>query len=89
MTWDQVRAVMGPGALDPLTKELIYLAVSAANNCEYCLHTHSHAARAKGMTDAMFAELMQVVLLASQTNRIAISLQVTVDDRYLAPAAAR
>ncbi|MFN7887820.1 MAG: carboxymuconolactone decarboxylase family protein, partial [Betaproteobacteria bacterium] len=89
MTWDQVRAVMGPGALDPLTKELIYLAVSAANNCEYCLHTHSHAARAKGMTDAMFAELMQVVLLASQTNRIAIGLQVTVDDRYLAPAAAR
>ncbi|MFN7572592.1 MAG: carboxymuconolactone decarboxylase family protein [Betaproteobacteria bacterium] len=89
MTWDQVRAVMGPGALDPLTKELIYLAVSAANACEYCLHTHSHAARAKGMTDAMFAELMQVVLLASQTNRIAIGLQVPVDDRYLAPAVAR
>lgn len=89
MTWDQVRAVMGPGALDPLTKELIYLAVSAANNCEYCLHTHSHAARAKGMTDAMFAELMQVVVLASQTNRIAIGLQVPTDERYLAPAVGR
>jgi AhpD family alkylhydroperoxidase len=89
MSWDQVRQVMAPGALDALTKELIYLAVSAVNNCEYCLHTHSHAARAKGMTDAMFAELMQVVLLASQTNRAAIGLQVPLDERYRAPALGR
>jgi AhpD family alkylhydroperoxidase len=89
MSWDQVRQVMGPGALDPLTKELVYLAVSAVNNCEYCLHTHSHAARAKGMTAEMFAELMQVVLLASQTNRIAIGLQVPLDERYREPALAR
>jgi len=85
MTWSQVKAVMGPGALDPVTKELIYLAVSATNNCEYCLHTHLHAAHAKGMTAAMFAELMQVVVLAAQTNRIAIGLQVPVDERYCAP----
>ncbi len=84
-TWQQVKAVMGPGALDPLTKELIYLAVSAANNCEYCLHTHAHAAGAKGMTQAMFNELMQVILLASQTNRIAIGLQVPLDERYRQP----
>lgn len=82
LTWAQVKAVMGPGALDPLTKEFIYIAVSAANNCGYCLHTHAASARAKGMTPGMFAELMQVVVLASQTNRIAIGLQVEVDDRY-------
>ncbi|MGL4573171.1 MAG: carboxymuconolactone decarboxylase family protein [Burkholderiaceae bacterium] len=81
-TWRNVKEVMGPGALDPLTKELIYIAVSAANNCEYCLHTHNAAARAKGMTDAQFNELMQVVILASQTNRVAIGLQVPVDDKY-------
>ena len=83
LTWEQVKAVMGPGALDPLTKELIYLAVSALNNCEYCLHTHAASARAKGMNDAMLHELMQVVTLASQTNRIAIGYQVATDERYL------
>lgn len=88
-TWGDVKRVMAPGALDALTKELVYLAVSAANNCGYCLHTHAAAARAKGMTDAMFNELMQVVVLASQTNRIAIGLQVEVDPRYLQPAAPR
>jgi len=82
MTWEQVKAVMGPGALDPLTKELIYLAVSAINNCDYCLHTHAASARAKGMNDAMLHELMQVVTLASQTNRIAIGYQVETDERY-------
>jgi AhpD family alkylhydroperoxidase len=85
LTWEQVKAVMGPGALDPLTKEFIYIAVSAANNCGYCLHTHAASARAKGMTPGMFAELMQVVVLASQTNRIAIGLQVEVDERYTEP----
>lgn len=81
-TWQTVKQVMGPGALDPLVKELIYIAVSAANNCGYCLHTHNAAARGKGMTDAMFNELMQVVYLASQTNRIAVGLQVPVDEKY-------
>jgi len=86
-TWGEVKRVMAPGALDALTKELVYLAVSAANNCSYCLHTHAAAARAKGMSEAMFGELMQVVYLASQTNRIAIGLQVEVDERYARPPA--
>jgi AhpD family alkylhydroperoxidase len=87
MTWSQVKQVMAPGALDPLVKELVYIAVSAANNCAYCLHSHTHAARAKGMTDAMYAELLQVIALASQTNRLAIALQVPTDDRYRDPPA--
>jgi AhpD family alkylhydroperoxidase len=87
-TWSQVKRVMAPGALDPLVKELIYVAVSAVNACEYCLHTHTHAARAKGMSDAMYAELLQVIALASQTNRLAIALQVPVDERYRNPPAA-
>jgi AhpD family alkylhydroperoxidase len=86
-TWAEVKRVMAPGALDALTKELVYVAVSAANNCSYCLHTHTASARAKGMTEAMFNELMQVVYLASQTNRIAIGLQVEVDARYAQPPA--
>ena len=86
-TWAQVKQVMAPGALDPLTKELIYIAISAVNNCAYCVHTHTHAARARGMTDAMHAELLQVLALASQTNRLAIALQVPVDERYREPPA--
>jgi AhpD family alkylhydroperoxidase len=86
-TWAQVKQVMAPGALDPLTKELIYIAISAVNNCAYCVHTHTHAARAQGMTDAMHAELLQVLALASQTNRLAIALQVPVDERYREPPA--
>jgi AhpD family alkylhydroperoxidase len=86
-TWSQVKQVMAPGALDPLTKELIYIAISAVNNCAYCVHTHTHAARARGMTDAMHAELLQVLALASQTNRLAIALQVPVDERYREPPA--
>ncbi len=84
-TWAQVKRIMAPGALDALTKELIYIAVSAANNCSYCLHTHTASARAKGLSDPMFNELMQVVYLASLTNRIAIGLQVDVDARYAQP----
>lgn len=90
-TWREVKRVMAPGALDALTKELVYIAMSAANNCSYCLHTHTASARAKGMSEAMFNELMQVVYLASLTNRVAIGLQVEVDARYAqspAPAAA-
>jgi AhpD family alkylhydroperoxidase len=86
-TWSEVKRVMAPGALDALTKELVYIAVSAANSCSYCLHTHTAAARAKGMSEQMFSELMQVVYLASQTNRIAVGLQVEIDARYAQPDA--
>jgi AhpD family alkylhydroperoxidase len=84
-TWDQVKEVMKPGAIDSVTKEMIYIAVSAANNCDYCLHTHTAAARSKGMTEAMFSELMDVVALASQTNRIAVGYQIETDEKFLKP----
>ncbi len=84
-TWAQVKAVMGtPGALDPLTRELIYVAVSVANGCEYCVHSHTAAAKAKGMTEAQHAELISVIMLASSTNALANALQVPVDSRFLA-----
>jgi len=86
-TWNEVKRTMAPGALDALTKELVYIAVSAANNCSYCLHTHTAAARAKGMSETMFSELMRVVYMASLTNRIAIGLQIEVDERYVHPPA--
>ena len=86
-TWAQVKAVMGtPGALDPLTRELIYVAVSVANGCEYCVHSHTAAARARGMTDAQHAELISVVMLAASTNALATALQVPVDARFDAGA---
>ena len=84
-TWDQVKAVMKPGAIDAVTKEMIYIAVSAAHQCDYCLHTHTAAARAKGMTEEMMGELMAVIALASQTNAIATSYQVETDAKYLNP----
>ena len=80
--WSQAQQVMKPGALDAVTKELIYIAVSAANSCEYCVHSHTAAARAKGMTDAQHAELLAVVAMASQTNALASSLQVPVDEAF-------
>lgn len=80
--WASVKQVMAPGALDALTKELVYIAVSATNNCEYCSHSHTAAARAKGMTDAMFMELMAVVGLANETNRLANGLRIPVDERF-------
>ncbi len=83
-TWDRVQAVMAPGALDPLVKELVYIAVSTANNCSYCVHSHTAAARAKGMTPDQHAELLQVIALASHTNALATALQVDVDDRFKA-----
>lgn len=83
-TWDQIRAVMAPGALDPMTKELIYIAVSVANGCEYCTHSHTAAARAKGMTEAQYAELLAVIGLAHQTNGLVTTLQVEVDDAFKA-----
>lgn len=80
--WESVKQVMAPGALDPLVKEMVYLAVSATNGCEYCSHSHTAAARRKGMTDAMLMELMAVVGLANQTNRLANGLRVDVDSRF-------
>ncbi|MEZ5727138.1 MAG: carboxymuconolactone decarboxylase family protein [Burkholderiaceae bacterium] len=84
--WRQAKSVMAPGAIDALMKELIYVAVSIANNCEYCVKTHTAAARAKGMTDEQYREFMRVVALASVTNRIAIGYQIEPDERYRTPA---
>lgn len=79
-TWAEAKAVMAsPSALDPLTKELVYMAVSIANGCSYCVHSHTAAARAKGMTDAQYADLLRVVALAAKTNHLATGLQVPVD----------
>ena len=83
-TWESLREVMGPGSLDPLTKELIYVAVSIANNCEYCIRSHTAAARARGMSEAQLMELQSVVAMASETNRLAIGLQVPVDEAFKA-----
>ena len=83
-TWEEVKAVMAPGALDALTKELIYIAVSVANRCEYCIHSHTAAARAKGMSAAQHAELVAVIGLAHQTNGLVTALQVAVDDAFKA-----
>lgn len=81
-TWERLQAVMAPGALDPLTKEMIYIAVSAANGCGYCVHSHTAAARAKGMTGAQHGELLAVIGMASQTNALATALQVPVDPAF-------
>ena len=82
-TWTDVKQVMAtPSHLDPLTKELIYIAVSITNACSYCVHSHTAAARAKGMTDAQHAELLTIVALAAKTNQLATGLQVPVDARF-------
>ena len=80
--WAQVKQVMGPGALDPLVKEMVYVAVSATNGCEYCTFSHTAAARNKGMSEAMFMELMAVVGLANQTNRLANGYRVPIDPAF-------
>lgn len=83
-TWGALKEVMvAPGALDPLVKELIYIAVSVTNGCAYCVHSHTAAARAKGMTDAQHGELMAVIGMAAQTNALATSLQVPVDPEFM------
>lgn len=82
-TWRDVKAVMAtPGTLDPMTKELIYAAVSIANSCTYCVHSHTAAARAKGMTDAQHAEFLTVVALAGRTNHLLNAMQVPVDPEF-------
>jgi len=80
--WANVKQVMAPGALDPLLKEMVYVAVSATNGCEYCTYSHTAAARKRGMTDAMFLELMAVVGLANETNRLANGLRPEVDPQF-------
>ncbi len=87
-TWEDIKQVMGPGTIDPLVKEMIYVAVSVANGCEYCIRSHTAAARGKGLTEAQLAELMGIVAMASTTNRLAIGLQVPVDSAFLPPAGA-
>jgi AhpD family alkylhydroperoxidase len=81
-TWEGVKSVMAPGALDPLVKEMLYIAVSVANCCQYCINSHTAAARKKGMTDEMLAELMAVVGMAGQTNSLANGLQIEVDKAF-------
>ncbi|MBV7396053.1 carboxymuconolactone decarboxylase family protein [Mameliella sediminis] len=81
-TWDRLKAVMGPGALDPLVKEMLYVAVSATNGCAYCAHSHTASARAKGMTPEMYGELLAVIGMANQTNALANAMQVPVDDLF-------
>jgi AhpD family alkylhydroperoxidase len=83
-TWDRAQAVMAPGALDPLVKELVYVAVSTVNGCGYCVHSHTAAARAKGMTAAQHGELMAVIAMAMQTNALAVAMGVEVDERFQA-----
>ncbi len=84
-TWESIKQVMAPGALDALTKELIYVAVSATNQCGYCIASHTAGARKAGMSDSMFAELMAVVGMANETNRLASGYQVEIDDRFRTP----
>ena len=81
-TWLSIKEIMGPGALDALTKEMIYLAVSATNQCGYCISSHTAAARKTGMSEAMFAEMMAVVGMANETNRLASGYQIEVDEQF-------
>ena len=81
-TWESVKQVMAPGALDPLTKEMIYLAVSASNQCGYCIASHTAGARKAGMTPDMFGELMAVVGMVNETNRLASGYQVEIDEQF-------
>jgi len=81
-TWEDIKQIMAPGALDPLTKELIYVAVSVSNQCNYCIASHTASARNKGMTDQMFRELMAVVGMANETNRLSAGYQVEVDEQF-------
>jgi AhpD family alkylhydroperoxidase len=81
-TWESIKQIMAPGALDALTKEMIYVAVSVTNQCGYCIASHTASARKKGMSDAMFAELMAAVGMANETNRLAAGYQVEIDEQF-------
>jgi AhpD family alkylhydroperoxidase len=84
-TWQSVKEIMAPGALDPLTKEMLYLAISATNQCGYCIASHTAAAKRAGMSDAMLAELMAVVGMANETNRLASGYQIEIDEPFKTP----
>jgi AhpD family alkylhydroperoxidase len=83
-TWEDTKEIMGGGALDPLVKELIYVAISISNQCDYCIAAHTAAARKKGMTEAIFNEMLAVVGLANQNNRLVAGLQVEIDEQFQA-----
>ncbi|UCG25706.1 MAG: carboxymuconolactone decarboxylase family protein [Chloroflexota bacterium] len=82
-TWNGVKEVMAPGAINAVTKEMIYLAVSVVNGCDYCINSHTAGARKKGMSEEMLSELMAVIAMASQTNALANGLQIEVDDAFI------
>jgi AhpD family alkylhydroperoxidase len=84
-TWETLKSVMAPGELDALTKEMLYLAVSATNGCDYCIASHTASARRQGMTEAMLGELMAVVGMANETNRLADGYQVEIDETFRVP----
>jgi AhpD family alkylhydroperoxidase len=81
-TWEDIKQIMAPGAIDALTKELLYVAISVSNQCGYCIASHTAAARKKGMTDAVFKELMAVVGMANETNRLAAGYQIEIDEQF-------
>ncbi len=83
-TWESIKEVMAPGAIDPLTKEMLYLAVSISNGCGYCIASHGAAARKAGMTEAMWGELLAVVGMANETNKLAFGLQIPIDPAFQA-----
>ncbi|MES5484079.1 carboxymuconolactone decarboxylase family protein [Bradyrhizobium sp. INPA03-11B] len=87
-TWEGIKEVMAPGALDPKVKEMLYVAVSVAHGCSYCIHSHTAAARAKGMTDAEYQEMLAIVGMAAETNRLVTALGVPVDEAFLVDAPA-
>jgi len=84
-TWESIKHTMAPGALDPLTKEMLYIAVSVTNNCSYCIASHTASARNRWMTDAMFHELQAVIGMANETNRLVTGYQVEIDEQFKAP----
>jgi AhpD family alkylhydroperoxidase len=84
-TWESIKQIMAPGALDPLTKEMLYIAVSVTNNCAYCIASHTVSARSQGMTNAMFHELQAVIGMANETNRLVTGYQVEIDEQFRAP----
>jgi len=84
-TWDDLKSIMAPGALDPLTKELLYIAVSVTNNCSYCIASHTASAFSKGMTPEIFTELQAVIGMANETNKLVTGYQVPIDARFQPP----
>ncbi len=82
-TWNELKVIMGPGAIDPLVKEMIYIAVSTANGCSYCIHSHTAAAKGKGMSEAQHRELLRVIGMAGKTNHLVNAMQLPVDDAFI------